>query len=160
MRQLPLLRSFGAVSLVTYPYDRFDLDRVLDALRVQIARVRSDGRQVVLMGVSVGGGICLELLRRALKIEPGNASFLDSLGWAFFKQGKLADAEAPLAEAAAKMPTNSVIQDHLGDLRFQQKRYAEAIGAWERALGGDGESIDRAVIERKLRDARSRVPKN
>jgi tetratricopeptide (TPR) repeat protein len=102
----------------------------------------------------------VELLRRALKIEPGNASFLDSLGWAFFKQGKLADAEAPLAEAAAKMPANSVIQDHLGDLRFQQKRYAEAIGAWERALGGDGESIDRAVIERKLRDARSRVPKN
>lgn len=65
LRQLPLLRSFGAVSLVTYPYERFDLDHVLAALRAQIGRMRADGRQVVLMGVSVGGGICLELLRRA-----------------------------------------------------------------------------------------------
>jgi tetratricopeptide (TPR) repeat protein len=102
----------------------------------------------------------VDLLQRALKIEPGNASFLDSLGWAFFKQGKLTEADAPLAEAAAKMPGNSVIQDHLGDLRFEQKRYAEAIVAWERALAGDGESLDRAAVERKLRDARSRVPRD
>jgi tetratricopeptide (TPR) repeat protein len=102
----------------------------------------------------------VELLQRALKIEPGNPSYLDSLGWAFFKQGQLAQAEPPLAEAAAKMPDNSVIQEHLGDLRFRQQRYADAIVAWERALAGDGESIDRAAIEKKLRDARSRAPKN
>ena len=97
------------------------------------------------------------LLERALAIEPGNPSFLDSLGWAFFKQGNLANAEAPLAEAAAKMPANSVIQDHLGDLRYRQQRFADAIVAWERALAGDGESIDRAAIERKVRNARTRV---
>jgi tetratricopeptide (TPR) repeat protein len=94
------------------------------------------------------------LLQQALKIEPGNPSFLDSLGWAYFKQGQLAAAEPPLAEAAAKMPGNSVIQEHLGDLRFQQQRYAEAVQAWERALAGDGVSIDRAAIEKKLRQAR------
>ena len=96
----------------------------------------------------------VDLLTRALKIEPGNASFLDSLGWAYFKQGQLAAAEKPLAEAAAKMPANSVIQDHLGDLRFRQQRYADAVTAWERALAGDGESVDRAVIEKKLGEAR------
>ena len=99
------------------------------------------------------------LLQRALKIDPGNPSFLDSLGWALFKQGHLGEAEKPLAEAAARMPANSVIQDHLGDLRFRQQRYPDAVRAWERALAGDGESIDRAAIERKLRDARGRVPK-
>lgn len=99
----------------------------------------------------------VQLLQRALKIEPGNPSFLDSLGWAYFQQGNLAGAEAPLAEAAAKLPNNSVIQDHLGDLRFRQERFAEAIVAWERALEGDGESIDRSVIEKKLRDARARA---
>ncbi|HEY0873495.1 MAG TPA: tetratricopeptide repeat protein [Vicinamibacterales bacterium] len=101
----------------------------------------------------------VQLLQRALKVEPGNPSYLDSLGWAYFKQGNLASADAPLTEAAAKMPENSVIQDHLGDLRFRQERFADAIVCWERALKGDGESIDRAVIERKLRDARSRVAK-
>lgn len=96
----------------------------------------------------------VELLRQALKIEPDNPSFLDSLGWAYFKQGQLAAAEPPLAQAAARMPENSVIQDHLGDLRFRQRRYADAVRAWEQALAGDGESIDRPVVEKKLREAR------
>ena len=96
----------------------------------------------------------VDLVRQALKIEPGNPSFLDSLGWALFKQGQLAAAEPPLQEAAAKMPDNSVIQDHLGDLRFRQRRYAEAVTAWQRALAGDGASIDRAAIEKKVGEAR------
>ena len=97
------------------------------------------------------------LLQRALKVDPGNPSYLDSLGWALFKQGRLELADAPLTEAADKSPDNSVIHDHLGDLRFRQQRFAEAVVAWERALKGDGESIDRAAIEKKLQDARARV---
>lgn len=99
------------------------------------------------------------LLQRALTIEPGNPSYLDSLGWAFFKQGQLARADEPLTDAAAKSPRNSVIQDHLGDLRARQQRFADAVVAWERALAGDGQSIDRATIEEKLRDARAKAPK-
>ncbi|MEN3338280.1 MAG: hypothetical protein V7647_1956 [Acidobacteriota bacterium] len=99
----------------------------------------------------------VDLVERALKVEPGNPSFLDSLGWAYYRQGKLDRADAPLTEAAAKVPASSVIQDHLGDLRFKQLRFADAAAAWERALAGDGESIDRAAIEKKMRDARSRV---
>jgi tetratricopeptide (TPR) repeat protein len=101
----------------------------------------------------------VELLQRAVTIEPDNPSFLDSLGWAYFRQGKLDLADGPLAQAAAKEPDNSVIQDHLGDLRFRQKRFADAIAAWERSLAGDGDSIDRSAIEKKLRDAQSRVKK-
>jgi tetratricopeptide (TPR) repeat protein len=97
------------------------------------------------------------LLQRALKVDPGNPSYLDSLGWAFFKQGRLELADPPLTEAADKSPDNSVIHDHLGDLRFRQQRFAEAVVAWERALKGDGESIDRSVIEKKLQDARARA---
>jgi cytochrome c-type biogenesis protein CcmH/NrfG len=48
------------------------------------------------------------------------------------------------------------VQDHLGDLRFRQKRYGDAAEAWQRALDGDGQSIDRAKIEQKLREARSK----
>jgi tetratricopeptide (TPR) repeat protein len=98
----------------------------------------------------------VELVQRALQIEPDNPSFLDSLGWAYFQQGKLDLADRPLSDAAAKLPTNSVVQDHLGDLRFKQGRYADAIAAWERSLAGDGESIDRATIQRKLRQAREK----
>jgi Flp pilus assembly protein TadD len=98
----------------------------------------------------------VDLVRRALEIEPDNPSFLDSLGWAYFRQGRLELADRPLTDAAAKLPTNSVVQDHLGDLRFKQGRYPEAVAAWERSLAGDGESIDRAAIEKKLKDAKAR----
>jgi cytochrome c-type biogenesis protein CcmH/NrfG len=55
-------------------------------------------------------------------------------------------------------PRNSVILDHLGDLRFRQQRFADAVRAWEQALAGDGENIDRAAIEKKLREARGKTP--
>ena len=99
----------------------------------------------------------VSLLQRALKIEPGNPSYLDSLGWAYFQQGRLDLADAPLTEAADKLKDNSVVQDHLGDLRFKQRRFADAAMAWERALGGDGQSIDKAKIESKIREARGRM---
>jgi tetratricopeptide (TPR) repeat protein len=101
----------------------------------------------------------VDLLQRALKIEPANPSFLDSLGWAYFKQGDVALAEAPIVKAAEALPESSAVQDHLGDLRFRQQRFADAAAAWERALAGDGEDVDRAAIEKKLQDARQRLRK-
>ena len=56
------------------------------------------------------------------------------------QQGKLDLADPPLTTAAAKLPKNSVIQDHLGDLRQKQNRHADAIAAWQKALAGDGDS--------------------
>lgn len=96
----------------------------------------------------------LELVQRALRVEPDNPSYLDSLGWAYYQAGKLDLADAPLTKAASKLPNSSVVQEHLGDLRFKQRRLAEAAAAWKRALAGDGESIDRGRIEKKIRDAR------
>ena len=101
----------------------------------------------------------VDLVQRALKVEPENPSFLDSLGWALFKQGKVREADKPLTDAAAQLPESSVIQDHLGDLRFRQERFADAVAAWQRALAGDGLSLDRAAVEKKLRDAQTRIKK-
>jgi tetratricopeptide (TPR) repeat protein len=97
------------------------------------------------------------LLQRALKVEPDNPSYLDSLGWAHFQQGRTDLADGPLTNAAEKLQKSSVVQDHLGDLRFKQRRYRDAADAWERALAGDGQSIDRAKIEKKIREARGRM---
>jgi tetratricopeptide (TPR) repeat protein len=99
----------------------------------------------------------VDLVKRALKIEPANPSFLDSLGWAYFRQGKLDLADAPLTQAAERLPTSSTVNEHLGDLRFKQERYEDAAAAFERSLAGDGDSIDRAKVEKKVRDARARV---
>ncbi len=96
------------------------------------------------------------LIERALSVEPDNPSYLDTLGWALFKQGKADEAAEPLGRAAAALPANSVIQDHHGDVLAKQGSWAEATAAWQRALAGDGESIDRDAIDKKLQDARRR----
>jgi tetratricopeptide (TPR) repeat protein len=96
------------------------------------------------------------LIKRALEVDPDNPSYLDSLGWAYFKQDRIDLADPPLAQAAEQLKTSSVVQDHLGDLRLRQKRYGDAVEAWTRALAGDGESINRATIEKKIQDAKRR----
>jgi tetratricopeptide (TPR) repeat protein len=98
-------------------------------------------------------------LTRALQFEPDNASFLDSLGWAYFKQNKLDLAEANLHRAADQLRTNSVIQEHYGEVLFKLGRFEEAVAAWTRALAGDGDSIDRGGIEKKIRAAKQKLDK-
>ena len=96
-------------------------------------------------------------IKKALALEPENGSYLDSLGWAYFKADKLDLAEQNLKRAADQLTTNSVIQDHYGDVLFKRGRYNEAIAAWTRALAGDGDSIDRGAIDRKIRTARQKL---
>ena len=56
----------------------------------------------------------VSLVERALAIDPGNGAYLDSLGWAYYKQNKSIRRSSP-AGSGGKLPTVSVIQDHLGD---------------------------------------------
>ena len=98
----------------------------------------------------------VSFIERALKVEPDNPSYLDSLGWALFKQGRAEEAEPYLRKAADALPSQSVIHDHYGDVLLRRGKLREAIGAWERALAGDGEDVDRAVIQKKIKDAKGR----
>jgi tetratricopeptide (TPR) repeat protein len=138
--------------------------RIADAereLRRMIERDPLDGNALNYLGYMLADRTdrhaeAVELIERALKAEPGNPAYLDSLGWALFKQGKVDAAHDPLARAAAAIPGNSVIQDHYGDLLAKQGKWTEAVAAWQRALAGDGESIDAAAVEKKIRDGRRR----
>jgi tetratricopeptide (TPR) repeat protein len=97
------------------------------------------------------------LLTRAVALDPYNGAYLDSLGWAYFKLNQLDLAEPNLRAAAAQLPTDSVVQDHWGDLLAKRGRDAEAVEAWRRALAGDGEQIERSKIERKISSALDRL---
>ncbi len=97
------------------------------------------------------------LVQRALAIEPGNGAYLDSLGWAYYKQNRFEQAEAPLKEAATQWPNASVIQDHLGDLLNKRGLFEDAIAPWQKALAGDGASISRSELEDKIKSARQKL---
>lgn len=99
------------------------------------------------------------LIKQALSIETDNPSYLDSLGWAFFKQGKADEAREPLERAAAAEPNVSVIQDHLAETYFRLKRFADAAASWDRALAGDHDGIDVAAVTQKRDKARQLAKK-
>ena len=76
----------------------------------------------------------VDLIKKALKKSPKQAGYLDSLGWAYFKQGKLDEALRQLEMALRLMPESAEIQDHLGDAYMKKGLKEKAIAAWQRAV--------------------------
>lgn len=89
-------------------------------------------------------------IRKALKAEPDNGAFLDTLGWILFKQGKAAEAVAPLKRALKKEGESATILEHLGDALHAAGRDREAVPYWTRALRRDPAS---AALRAKLLQA-------
>jgi len=101
----------------------------------------------------------VDLLKKAVALEPDNGSYLDSLGWAYFKADQLPQALDNLQRAADQLKANSVIQDHYGDVLFKLSRFDDAIAAWTRALSGDNDTIDRPAIDKKIKTAKQKLKK-
>lgn len=99
----------------------------------------------------------ITLIERALAEQPGNPSYLDSLGWAYLKAGKTADAIEPLERATRLAEGSSLLQDHLASAYFAAKRYKDAADAWTRALAGDREGIDVSAVTKKRDAARALI---
>jgi tetratricopeptide (TPR) repeat protein len=104
-------------------------------------------------------GESVDYIKRALAIDPDNGSYLDSMGWAYYKDGKLDLALDNLKKAADQLTTNSVVQDHYGEILYKLGRYNDAILAWTRALAGDGDSVAKGDLDKKIRSARQKLSK-
>lgn len=90
------------------------------------------------------------LVERALKAEPDNAAYLDSLAWALFKLGQPDAALKPMLEAVAKSEKpDATLLDHLGDIYYALKQYKEARDAWSQSLQVE----DDPEVRRKLEAA-------
>ena len=79
----------------------------------------------------------LALIERAVAIDPWNAAYLDSLGWAHFRMGSFEAARGPLERAAAALPGDPVILEHLGDLYEKLGLAESALASWSSALQAD-----------------------
>ena len=93
----------------------------------------------------------LNMIQEAVKVDPTNPSYLDSLGWAYFKLGKLTDAEKHLKDAAKLDSLSSTINEHLGDVYQKQGRAEDARRQWQKALELASEKSDVDRIKGKLK---------
>jgi tetratricopeptide (TPR) repeat protein len=90
------------------------------------------------------------LIQQAVKVDPTNPSYLDSLGWAYFRLGRLAEAEAKLKEALRIDSSSGTIHEHLGDVYQKQGKLDMAKASWNRAAGLFSDSDDVTRVKKKL----------
>ncbi|MCY3689764.1 MAG: tetratricopeptide repeat protein [Gammaproteobacteria bacterium] len=81
----------------------------------------------------------LELIERAIALEPEDPAIIDSLGWAQYKLGILEEALENLRRAYAAFPDHEVAA-HLGEVLWALDRREEAEQIWEEALVENPES--------------------
>jgi tetratricopeptide (TPR) repeat protein len=58
----------------------------------------------------------VEMIARALAQDPDNGAYIDSLGWAYYRLGRLAEARLQLERAARLTGGDPVVLEHLGDV--------------------------------------------
>jgi tetratricopeptide (TPR) repeat protein len=74
------------------------------------------------------------MIQHAVTQEPSNGAYLDSLGWAYYKQNKLTEAEENLRKAVERQSHDPTILGHLGDVYAKLGQPERAASYWERAL--------------------------
>jgi tetratricopeptide (TPR) repeat protein len=90
----------------------------------------------------------LELIETAIEQQPENGAFLDSLGWVYYRLGRFEEAEKTLLDAVTRVPDDSTILEHLGDVRLALGLEQEARQAYEQALAINDEENAQAVREK------------
>ncbi|MBD3296492.1 MAG: tetratricopeptide repeat protein [Candidatus Omnitrophica bacterium] len=96
----------------------------------------------------------IRLIGKALKFDPDNGAYVDSLGWAYYKKGMMDKAVVLLRKAAELLPADPSVREHLGDVYFRTGRIKKAVEQWEKAL----EAVDDGrALEKKINRARQKL---
>jgi tetratricopeptide (TPR) repeat protein len=105
-----------------------------------------------------------DLIKRAIAEDPTNAAYLDSLGWAYFKQNRFSEAEEPLRQAASRESHDPTILSHLGDLyaklgkdNLAEAQWQKSVDEWHRVLPGNFEPERLAEVEQKISALKRRL---
>ena len=104
------------------------------------------------------------LVHRALEEEPHSGAYLDSLGWIYFRENKLTEAEATLRQAVGRESHDATIRSHLADVYAKSGRsdlaaieWEKSLTEWHHSLPADMENDKIAEIEKKLSQVKHRV---
>jgi tetratricopeptide (TPR) repeat protein len=79
----------------------------------------------------------LKMSERAVKLDPNNPSYIDTLGWLQFKLGDVNSAELQLKKAAQLAPGQAEILFHIGKVLLDKSEFSEAISYLKEAHKAD-----------------------
>jgi tetratricopeptide (TPR) repeat protein len=106
----------------------------------------------------------VKYIKDALRIEPNNGAYLDSLGWAYHKMNRNDMAQAPLEKAVKLIPNDPTIREHLGYVYLALGEKLKALQEWEHALkfqhkgvSGDFGPQQAAKLRKQVNDLRHQL---
>ena len=79
----------------------------------------------------------LRLAKKAIQLEPKNSSFLDTIGWVYFKMGDYENAKKYIQQSIEVGGEKAVILDHLGDAEYKLGNKDKAMELWKKAFETD-----------------------
>ncbi|HYI08713.1 MAG TPA: tetratricopeptide repeat protein [Thermoanaerobaculia bacterium] len=91
-----------------------------------------------------------EMLTVAVTQEPDNGAYVDSLGWVYFRMGKLDLAEKYLTDATRLLPRDATVHEHLGDVLAKRGDMQRALQLYRTAVDLDPESKDVEKLRSKI----------
>ena len=94
----------------------------------------------------------LALAENAIEADPKSSSYLDTIGWVYYKLNKFEEAKGYIEKAIEQDSTNGTLMDHLGDVLIELGLKTEAVKMWEEALKLNSKLIE---INEKIQRAKS-----
>jgi tetratricopeptide (TPR) repeat protein len=148
-------------------YDEAEADfrkgLAIDSTNSYAASIENDlGYMYADRGIKLDEAIAM--LKKAVAFDPSRYEYLDSLAWAYFKQGQYALAEDFERKAVVRMSNDATVLDHLAEIEAKNGKLQQAAADWQRSLQSYATSLppeadpaDVAKVQRKLEGARVRL---
>jgi tetratricopeptide (TPR) repeat protein len=109
-------KVYAALAYVLYAQEKSEesLDILKNALSLEPENANAlNSFGFILADTDKTPSIAVEYCKKALSQKPDNPAYLDSLGWAHFKNGDTEEARSYLRKSLSKAPRNKTIARHL-----------------------------------------------
>ena len=102
----------------------------------------------------------LSLIKKALELKPDSGYIIDSLGWVYFRLGKLEEALNTLKKALGLVKDDPILHEHIGDVYEAMGNHKDAINAWTEALKfHEKEEGLKDRVDKKIESVKQKIKK-
>ena len=97
----------------------------------------------------------LTLAKKAIELSPKTSSYLDTIGWIYFKLNDFEQAKEFIGQAIVYDESSSVVLEHYGDILIELNELDEALIFYNKAFDLDQENLE---LREKISNYNSRAP--
>ncbi len=101
-----------------------------------------------------------EMIRRALKLKPGDGYIQDSYGYLLLQKGQIRQATLELEKATRLRPDEGVIIEHLGDAYLRGNLKTKALQKYLEAAKLYSDPAEKEKLEKKIDELKRALGKN